>query len=305
MIGGEIRNVSGRCGIPERCCTGRDSSCFVNNSDPFEVKGLMSSFDNSISEPCYCDEGCLETGDCCLDYEKICTFEVVNCEVSKWSMWSSCDRSCGKGIQSRTRLIVQHPSLGGKRCPSLSQNHACLGNRCSAKNRKYKSPIVETAALLPAKYLAMKTQKPKWDVRDNLFFHQMQLNEKNVKQKSKFLNKDLPVLSSNEIEMMAGYQSDQPATNLEYCIVFELAKVTKACQRDKDFLFMKKGQQMCALCPEDAKRENLGGRCKGHGVDSKLTRWRSTVHSKCHGKWKRVQETRKCPCKKGPDFIFV
>ena len=71
------------------------------------------------------------------------------------------------------------------------------------------------------------------------------------------------------------------------------------------FLNVSSGQQMCALCPEDAKRENLGGRCRGHGVDSKLTRWRSTVHSKCHGKWKRVQETRNCPCKKGPDFIFV
>ena len=62
---------------------------------------------------------------------------------------------------------------------------------------------------------------------------------------------------------------------------------------------------MCAFCPQDAKRESLGGRCRGHGVDSKLTRWRSTIHSKCHGKWRRVQETRKCPCKKGPDFIFV
>ena len=67
---------------------------------------------------------------------------VVNCDVSKWSKWSSCDRSCGKGVQSRTRLIIQHPSPGGKRCPSLSQNRACLGNRCSAKYRKYKNPIV-------------------------------------------------------------------------------------------------------------------------------------------------------------------
>ena len=69
-------------------------------------------------------------------------FLVIHCEVSKWSMWSTCDRSCGKGIQSRTRLITQHPSPGGKRCPALSQKRACLGNRCSAKYKKYKSPIV-------------------------------------------------------------------------------------------------------------------------------------------------------------------
>ena len=65
----------GRCGVPERCCTGRDSSCFVNSGDnSLDDNGLIS-FDNSISEPCYCDEGCLETGDCCSDYEAICTFE--------------------------------------------------------------------------------------------------------------------------------------------------------------------------------------------------------------------------------------
>ena len=65
------------------------------------------------------------------------------------------------------------------------------------------------------------------------------------------------------------------------------------------------GSRMCALCPEDARRKNLGDRCKGHGVDSRLTRWRSTVQPKCHGKWRRVYETRNCPCKAGPDFIFV
>ena len=55
-------------------------------------------------------------------------------------------------------------------------------------------------------------------MRDNLFVHQMQLKQKNTKKKS-LLGNDMskinhPVLSSNEIEM-EGYQSDQPATNLE------------------------------------------------------------------------------------------
>ena len=62
----------------------------------------------------------------------------------------------------------------------------------------------------------MRPQKPKWDVRENLFFHQMQLSQqKNMKKKSKFLNKSFPILSSNEIDLMEGYQSDQPSTNLE------------------------------------------------------------------------------------------
>ena len=77
MIWGQIKNSSGRCRTPETCCTGRDSSCFVSNisDDPYEANNGLMSFDSSINEPCYCDEGCLETGDCCADYEEICTFE--------------------------------------------------------------------------------------------------------------------------------------------------------------------------------------------------------------------------------------
>ena len=44
-----------------RCCPGRDSSCYVSNGP------------NSYSRRhCYCDEGCLETGDCCSDYKEVC-----------------------------------------------------------------------------------------------------------------------------------------------------------------------------------------------------------------------------------------
>lgn len=70
-------------------------------------------------------------------------------------------------------------------------------------------------------------------------------------------------------------------------------------------LALRLGRQMCALCPADAKRKSLGDRCQGHGVDSKLTRWRSTVKPRCHGKWRRIYEVGNCPCKAGPDFIFV
>ena len=84
VISNEIKSViasNGKCGAPERCCIGRDSSCFVNSGD---LSVGLETIDNSISEPCYCDEGCLETGDCCSDYEQVCTFEgehynLLNC----------------------------------------------------------------------------------------------------------------------------------------------------------------------------------------------------------------------------------
>ena len=58
------QSLEGQCAMAERCCMGRDSSCVVN--------GLQETTGKFVDQPCYCDEGCLETGDCCSDYKQIC-----------------------------------------------------------------------------------------------------------------------------------------------------------------------------------------------------------------------------------------
>ena len=68
-------------------------------------------------------------------------FSVVECKLSSWSEWSGCDRKCGKGVQSRSRVIVQHPSAGRPPCEPLEQKRGCMGTRCSKRDRKYKNPI--------------------------------------------------------------------------------------------------------------------------------------------------------------------
>lgn len=70
VFGVQLNIVSGwgMCGAPERCCIGRDSSCFVNNNQDYFDDG--NGLYNDVA--CYCDEGCLETGDCCLDYGDVC-----------------------------------------------------------------------------------------------------------------------------------------------------------------------------------------------------------------------------------------
>jgi len=281
-----IASAGGNCGGASRCCPGRDASCL---GAP-DLKGHGGH--------CYCDEGCLETGDCCDDYKKTCNVKVVDCEVSKWSEWGRCDAMCGKGKQTRKRIITRHPSPGGARCGQLEQKRNCLGTRCSRRYLRYKNPIRETAGLLPAKFLR-RYQKPKWDVRQNLFKHS---EMEKIMAPAQIGKHGLTAVMTNDIAQ--GYQSDQPP-NTQYCIVFELTKVTKACRMDRDFHKMKKGSEMCAICPSAAKRQSLGGRCKGHGVDSELTRWRSTVKPKCHGKWRRLYQVGDCPCKTGADFIFV
>ena len=66
---------------------------------------------------------------------------MVDCEVSKWSEWGRCDAMCGKGKQTRRRIITRHPSPGGARCGQLEQKRNCLGTRCSRRYLRYKNPI--------------------------------------------------------------------------------------------------------------------------------------------------------------------
>jgi hypothetical protein len=42
---------------------------------------------------------------------------AVDCVVSRWSPWSFCSVSCGRGIKTKTRTIQVHARNGGKPCP--------------------------------------------------------------------------------------------------------------------------------------------------------------------------------------------
>ena len=56
----------------------------------------------------------------------------VNCSVTSWSYWSSCNAStCGRrGSQTRSRSITTHPLSGGNTCPSnLRESRLCYGSR--------------------------------------------------------------------------------------------------------------------------------------------------------------------------------
>ena len=63
---GLVKGLEGQCGLPQNCCVGRDSSCVIHGLQP---DGKM------VRNPCYCDEGCLETNDCCSDYNSVCNVE--------------------------------------------------------------------------------------------------------------------------------------------------------------------------------------------------------------------------------------
>jgi hypothetical protein len=54
----------------------------------------------------------------------------VDCVVSNWSNWSTCDKECGTGSQTRNREINILPSNGGLTCPNLTEKQSCIIKEC-------------------------------------------------------------------------------------------------------------------------------------------------------------------------------
>lgn len=68
-----------------------------------------------------------------LSEERACNTEACpeNCEVSQWSSWSSCDKPCGTGKQSRSRSVTKQSAHGGTACPTnLTETRDCNTQEC-------------------------------------------------------------------------------------------------------------------------------------------------------------------------------
>ena len=67
---------------------------------------------------------------------------MVDCQVSEWTPWSVCDKSCGTGVMLRTRKIIRAPQNGGKHCPTLTQKRQI--RRGSRRDREERARVSET-----------------------------------------------------------------------------------------------------------------------------------------------------------------
>ena len=90
-----------------------------------------------------------------------------------------------------------------------------------------------------------------------------------------------------------------------YCVVFKVAKGTKACKKSIETKMLGRGEEVCVSCESKATRPHLGDRCSGHGVEGRVTRFKNIITPGCHGRWTKTAVFDKCPCKGGRQFIFV
>ena len=75
----------GSCAAAKKCCDGQDLDCMA------EVSNAATSADDNdndyeMTEPCYCDHGCLDVGDCCPDFKEYCggKFRMQRCHPDAW-----------------------------------------------------------------------------------------------------------------------------------------------------------------------------------------------------------------------------
>uniref|UniRef100_A0A3B4YAH4 Thrombospondin type-1 domain-containing protein 7A n=1 Tax=Seriola lalandi dorsalis TaxID=1841481 RepID=A0A3B4YAH4_SERLL len=61
-----------------------------------------------------------------------------DCVVSDFTSWSSCSKTCGAGLQHRTRHVLATPMYGGANCPNLTETRTCSSPiNCPAGEGEY------------------------------------------------------------------------------------------------------------------------------------------------------------------------
>ena len=74
----------GSCAAARKCCDGQNTDCAVTHDVNFMRYNFLY-FKNKIffksyffsSNPCYCDHGCLDMGDCCPDFKQYCGGSLI------------------------------------------------------------------------------------------------------------------------------------------------------------------------------------------------------------------------------------
>ncbi|VDN98589.1 unnamed protein product [Rodentolepis nana] len=332
---------SGSCRNPDGapiCCTGR-TNCeglsrvthvyYTYTNRGYKLKNPRKPLIQKAK--CFCDEYCVRTNDCCPDYREVCSkpsrfifltanridLLEINCEVSGWSRWSSCSRLCGKGNQTRTRIVVKESQNGGEQCPILMESRACTGYMCNRRRvgrsdyNAYRNMELssEVANLLPVDgdmEEKIKQFDMRWDIRRKLYYGRLIQQNKT----------DIP--------------DPEP-----YCVHYEIIKSNEACKAistppehrqsrlwgklgsffDRNYdtdhpwlstVLLRPGQQICATCYPKYMRPELGNHCPGTGYPGMTSRWRALNTFDCQGIFRMISvPQRACTCRRQPNSFIL
>jgi hypothetical protein len=90
--------------------------------------GVQSQTREILREAAYGGQACPETSHTQSCNNQPCP---VPCQVSDWSDWSSCSKTCGGGVSKAYRNITRAAQYGGYACPSDTEKEvACNTNPC-------------------------------------------------------------------------------------------------------------------------------------------------------------------------------
>ncbi|KFD57574.1 hypothetical protein M513_01677 [Trichuris suis] len=230
------------------------------------------------SNLCYCDEACVRLKDCCSDYISVCP--VVDCQVSAWSHWSPCQ----SGSNHKSNALAEpHCGLGTSvRHREVVKAPQHGGASCPVLDQQracYEDTaehchktLSEIALILPYKYSSARS----------------------LSKKSKIYY-DLPKV----LFKLKAAKS--------YCVIFEITWTSRHCSNQNDVLT--EGQTVCVQCDPRTQISQAEGRCIGHGVDEKKSRWNLLFTKHCYGQWTRVSRSDGCQCDHAypdlPRYTFV
>jgi hypothetical protein len=110
----------------DRVCAAH-TSCTAKQ---WEVTAARADKDRVCRDYTTCEVGEHESKAPTRSSDRECTLSPVHCQVSSWSAWSGCTKTCGAGVQSRARAVEIQPMHNGDACPPIDDTRICATQVC-------------------------------------------------------------------------------------------------------------------------------------------------------------------------------
>jgi len=134
MCKGKLQELSmcstEKCGGEPVSCVMSDWSAWSNCSRSLDGSSTKVRDRQLLRAPKHGGKACSAT----LRELQACSASS-DCQLSQWTSWDQCDKTCGGGQHVRHRQVVQNPEAGGRQCsPSLMEIQGCNDAPCNRRD---------------------------------------------------------------------------------------------------------------------------------------------------------------------------